>query len=189
MNFTKAGSPPGSLLFVLTAIGGRCADHGDAPSPCGCGTVVADTNVLMFNKISATKLETHMARFRALGIASLLVAVALLALAGCASKQAVSTTAPQASIAASSAIPQSGHALVSITDTGFVPPVVTVTSGSKVIWTNDGTQIHSVTPDAGGPKTGKMKPKVSAMHQFTSAGTFSYHDSLHPDLKGKVIVK
>jgi plastocyanin len=46
-----------------------------------------------------------------------------------------------------------------------------------------------VTPNGGGPSSGTIKPGGTANHMFPGAGTFAYHDSLHPDLKGKVIVK
>jgi len=138
-----------------------------------------------------------MARYKGFGIALLLVVamVSVLGLSGCGTKAPVApdttTPAPAASTAASSSTPANsvaGHSFISVNDQGFVPANVTVTIGTKVIWTNDGKATHNVTPDAGGPNSGKIKPGDTAAHVFGQAGTFNYHDKYHPELKGVVTV-
>ena len=133
-----------------------------------------------------------MARYKRIGLAVVLIAAMALAMSGCASKtvDAPAATKPVAPATGSSAskAAMTGHTLISITDAGFVPAKVTVSAGTKVVWTNDGKVDHNVTPDSGGATSGKIKPGVTAVHQFTSTGTYHYHDNLHPELKGTIIV-
>jgi plastocyanin len=140
-----------------------------------------------------------MARYKGFGVLLLLVAAMLsaFALTGCGSKtaatdttQADSTKAPASADASASkpADKSSGSAYVKINDGGFAPVTVTVKLGTKVFWTNHGKQIHNVTLDSGG-SSGDIQPKAIAAHVFKEAGTFTYHDSLHPSLKGSIEVK
>ena len=116
--------------------------------------------------------------------------VALASLAGCASNtQKIADTAPTPSTVATSAIAQSGHVIVKITDAGFDPVTSTVKVGSSVVWVNNGKLNHSVTPDSGGKSSGKIKPGATATHVATDQGMFPYHDGLHPKLKGLLVVK
>ena len=137
--------------------------------------------------------DEQMAKLRGLRIAFLLVTVSILALAGCSSgsKGTSNGQSSQEATAGSSSLnaPQTGHAVVNITDNGFEPATVTVLAGTKVIWTNEGKLSHDVTPDAGGPSSGTIKPGVTATHMFPQQGTFHYHDRLHPQLKGVVVVQ
>ena len=134
-----------------------------------------------------------MAKLRGPGIAFLLVIVSILSLVGCSfgSKGASNGQSAQEATAGSSALnaPQTGHAVVKITDAAFDPVTVTILAGTKVIWSNEGKLNHNVTPDAGGPSSGTIKPGVTATHMFPQQGTFHYHDRLHPQLKGVVVVQ
>jgi plastocyanin len=85
---------------------------------------------------------------------------------------------------------------VVITDNGFEPESLLVSPGTKVVWKNEGEQIHAV---AAGPhpthqnNQGLESPEIpkggTYSYTFTQAGTVDYHDHLNPVLNGTVIVK
>jgi LPXTG-motif cell wall-anchored protein len=69
---------------------------------------------------------------------------------------------------------------VTIRDFSFGPSAVTVHVGDT------GPTDHTAT--GAGFDTGILRKGQSGSHTFTSAGTFSYHCSLHPFMKGTVTV-
>jgi len=88
-----------------------------------------------------------------------------------------------------------------MTDTAFSPNPVNVKVGDTVTWTNNDSQLHTVTSGTGpsDPQMGKqfdsgltgasvLGPGKTFSHTFTTAGTFSYFCQLHPAMVGKVIV-
>jgi plastocyanin len=93
-----------------------------------------------------------------------------------------------AALGAGSAGASDGPA-VSILDTGFRPAVVTIKQWQVVTWTNDGKEKHNVTSDSGSTlASGDLEPGAAYGNLFMQAGTFAYHDSLHPKLHGRVVV-
>ena len=98
---------------------------------------------------------------------------------------------------------QSGGTQVSIvegastmTDKAFDPNPANVKSGDTVTWTNDDSQIHTVTSgtDSSDPNMGKgfdssmLSQNQTFSHKFTNAGEFSYFCELHPTMVGKAVV-
>jgi len=79
-----------------------------------------------------------------------------------------------------------GTSDVTIRDFSFGPGAVTVHVGDTVTWANAGPTDHTAT--GAGFDTGVLSRGQSGSHTFTSAGTFSYHCSLHPFMKGTVTV-
>jgi plastocyanin len=79
----------------------------------------------------------------------------------------------------------------------FVPNILTVPKGTTVTWTNDDTTLHTVTsgsPESGNSGTGTefdssyLAAGKTFQHQFGISGTFDYYCTLHPYMKGKVVV-
>jgi plastocyanin len=77
----------------------------------------------------------------------------------------------------------------------FVPDTLTVSKGTTVSWTNDDTTLHTVT--SGSAESGNSGTEFDSsylaagktfQHQFNTAGTFDYYCTLHPYMKGKVVV-
>jgi plastocyanin len=68
------------------------------------------------------------------------------------------------------------NATVTITDSGFNPPVINVTRGGTVVWTNGGTKVHTATAKVAPTPfdTGGLGPGQSFPFNFTVAGTYSY---------------
>jgi len=74
---------------------------------------------------------------------------------------------------------------------GFNPPTVTVVIGinNTVEWVNDDSVPHTVTADGGSFSSGNLNPGDSYSFTFTSPGTYAYHCSYHPWMKGVVLVE
>jgi len=77
----------------------------------------------------------------------------------------------------------------------FEPVTLTVSTGTTVTWTNGDSTLHTVT--SGSPEAGNMGTEFDSsylaagktfQHQFSTAGTFDYSCTLHPWMKGNVVV-
>lgn len=77
-------------------------------------------------------------------------------------------------------------AKVSITEQGFTPAVVVVVVGTTVQWKNNGTQPHSLAGQVDSPSA--LVPGASYRRRFTTPGEYTYHDGLHSDSTGTVVV-
>jgi plastocyanin len=78
---------------------------------------------------------------------------------------------------------------VAIRATGFQPATVTIATGDAVRWTNRDTKNHQIVANNGSFASAVIRPGRRYTHTFNTAGTFRYHDALHPALTGKVVVK
>jgi plastocyanin len=77
---------------------------------------------------------------------------------------------------------------VKITATAFSPASVTIHTGDAVKWSNTDTKAHQVVANNGAFASPTIAAKHTYTHTFNTAGTFKYHDALHPALTGKVVV-
>jgi LPXTG-motif cell wall-anchored protein len=82
-----------------------------------------------------------------------------------------------------------GAGSVSIKDFSFGPSSITVHVGDTVSWSNTGASEHTATASNGSFDTGILKKGQSGSHTFNTAGTFSYICSVHPFMKGTVVVE
>jgi len=71
----------------------------------------------------------------------------------------------------------------------FAQPVVTIKKGDKVMWTQKDSVPHIVTSDTGLFDSPSLKNGETFEYTFTEAGTFTYHCTNHPYMKGKVVVE
>ena len=78
---------------------------------------------------------------------------------------------------------------ISIKRTGFVPASVTINNGDAVAWKNTDTINHQVVANGGQFASPILGPGKSWTRTFRDGGTFRYHDSLHPSLKGTLVVR
>src|SRR5689334_18202687 len=78
---------------------------------------------------------------------------------------------------------------VTITASAFSPTSVTIATTDTVKWTNKDTKTHQIVANNGSFASAVINPGKSYSHTFKVAGTYGYHDALHPSLTGKVIVK
>jgi len=89
--------------------------------------------------------------------------------------------------AASLALPGAAAAAgVAIHDFAYGPSSISVRAGEAVTWVNEGPADHTAT--GGGFDTGRLARGQSAAHTFATPGTFAYHCTLHPFMKGTVTV-
>jgi plastocyanin len=77
----------------------------------------------------------------------------------------------------------------------FVPDTLPVSKGTTVTWMNEDTTLHTVTsgtPEGGNSGTEFDSSYIAAgktfEHTFNTAGTFDYYCTLHPFMKGKIVV-
>jgi len=77
---------------------------------------------------------------------------------------------------------------VRITATAFKPATVTIATGSAIKWSNTDTKAHQVVANSGAFASPTIRAGNAWTHTFNTAGTYRYHDALHPALTGKVVV-
>lgn len=78
---------------------------------------------------------------------------------------------------------------VKLVDYSFTPGRITVTTGTKVVFTNEGKQIHNASSaDAGGWDTGMLRSGQSASVTFNRPGTYSYACLPHSFMIGQIVV-
>ncbi|HEY7068110.1 MAG TPA: cupredoxin family copper-binding protein [Chloroflexota bacterium] len=77
---------------------------------------------------------------------------------------------------------------ITIQDFSFSPAELTVPVGTTVTWVNRGGTAHTAT-DPGVWDSGRVAPGRSFSAIFAVTGTFDYACSIHPDMKGRIIVQ
>ena len=78
---------------------------------------------------------------------------------------------------------------VSIDNYAFKAPKVTIKPGTAVVWKNMDDDPHTVTADDGSFDSKGLGQGDTFRHVFSKAGTYPYHCSAHPYMKGTVIVE
>ena len=78
-------------------------------------------------------------------------------------------------------------ATVSVVSFAYKPPTLTISRGSKVVFANTSSRPHTATRK-GSFTTGRIKAGESASISFSQKGTFRYHCTIHPFMKGKIVV-
>jgi plastocyanin len=79
---------------------------------------------------------------------------------------------------------------VLIRSSGFSPSSLTVNHGDKVTFKNVDKADHQIVADSGAFASPILHANQSwTTPALTTAGTFHYHDALHPRLTGKLVVK
>ena len=71
---------------------------------------------------------------------------------------------------------------------GFDPAQLSIASGTTLKIVNTDIEAHTATADNDLFDTGVLKPGESKEVYFEGAGSVTYHDELHPDRKGSIIV-
>lgn len=80
---------------------------------------------------------------------------------------------------------------VAIRNFTFVPKILTVAAGTRVVWTNDDESPHTIV-SGDDPRVFKSSPLDTSdafAFVFDKPGTYHYFCSLHPMMQGTVIVK
>ena len=80
-------------------------------------------------------------------------------------------------------------ATVVMDHTAFIPSEITVAPGTTVTWVNNETMPHTVVDLNKAFRSKTLVKDATFSFTFTTAGDYSYLCSIHPNMKGKVIVK
>jgi amicyanin len=80
-------------------------------------------------------------------------------------------------------------ATVTMDHNSFIPAEITVVPGTTVTWTNSEAMPHTVVDQNKAFRSKTLVKDASFSFTFTTAGDYDYLCSIHPFMKGKVIVK
>ncbi len=78
---------------------------------------------------------------------------------------------------------------VNIVGMTYDPATITVTVGTTITWNNNDNMAHTVTADDNSFDSGNIAAGGKFSKQFTVAGTYAYHCTIHAGMKATVIVK
>ena len=138
----------------------------------------------------------HRSTSRAALLATLLTLAFALAACGSSSTTPAPTTAPVASTPASSAPSPAastagggGGDAVTIQNFAFGPATLEVAAGTTVTWTNQDSTGHTVTADDGSFDSKTITSGQTFSQAFPTAGTFTYHCSIHKTMTATITVK
>ncbi len=127
-------------------------------------------------------------RTRVVGV----VAVVLLAVAGCSSSDGGSppNPAPTPTAAATSASASTSvSATVTVKNFAFNPATVTIPVGGTVMWKFADSAQHTATAVDKSFNSPPLSNGQTFLHTFTKAGTYHYFCSIHQFMTGTVIVR
>ncbi len=93
-------------------------------------------------------------------------------------------------LAAAVASPLPGTAVtVHLKDDAFKPAVVTIHAGDRVEFVNDDDDAHTATADDASWDSEGLARGDRWSHVFAKAGKFAYHCTVHPFMKGTILVE
>jgi len=104
------------------------------------------------------------------------------------SSSPTTTSAGATTNAGTSGSTAGGTATVDLSNTQFNPSTLTVVKGTTVTWSNDDPFSHTVTSSSGAFDSGTLKADGTYSYTFTTAGTYEYACTIHPSMKGTIIV-
>jgi plastocyanin len=80
---------------------------------------------------------------------------------------------------------------VRIYEYGFEPSRLPIIAGQLVVWRNVGEELHIVSPSTqdGVPVFRRAERLGAAQHRFTEPGRYPYHCSIHPQMRGTIVVR
>ncbi len=82
-----------------------------------------------------------------------------------------------------------GENTVSIQNLAFNPSTLTVSNGTTVTWTNNDNVGHTVIEANGLFSSGTLAKGQTFTYTFTTKGTYAYSCSIHPSMRGTIIVQ
>lgn len=131
------------------------------------------------------------------------VLAAALWITGCGSPSAPNESAADSPTAPTPPPPGPANANATIRDFTYSPATISISVGGQVTWSNNGPSVHTTTSDGGLWNSGSLSAPSGGgggygggggslggtfSRVFTQAGTYDYHCSIHPEMKGSVVV-
>ena len=80
-------------------------------------------------------------------------------------------------------------ATVNIENFKFAPPTLTIPAGTTVVWKNEDDSPHRIGDTTGLLKSTALDTDATFSHTFGAPGEYPYICTLHPYMRGKIIVK
>jgi plastocyanin len=80
-------------------------------------------------------------------------------------------------------------ATIDIQNFAFAPAALTVPAGTTVVWKNEDDSPHRIGDRTGTLKSAALDDGDTFSHTFAAPGEYAYICTLHPYMRGKVIVK
>jgi plastocyanin len=79
---------------------------------------------------------------------------------------------------------------VEVVDNGYFPAQMVVRTGAQVTWVNTGSDGHDVTGTGPGGawRSGPLDPAERYARSFGLPGTYDYACTIHPEMRGRVVV-
>jgi plastocyanin len=102
---------------------------------------------------------------------------------------AAAAIAALAVLPAAAAAPAPKTYAVHIRDDKFSPPSLTVAAGDVVTFVNDDDDAHTATADDGSWDSEGLSQGQKWSHTFTKSGKVTYHCTVHPFMKGALVVR
>jgi plastocyanin len=124
--------------------------------------------------------------------AAVAAALAVLTLAACGGSRPAAAGPDPAATAAPAGTPAAAPGAVATTSVdianfAFSPAIVTVRTGAAVTWTNRDEDAHTVGLN-GVAASKPLQTGDTYEHTFTRPGTYSYICTIHPTMRGVVVV-
>ena len=117
-----------------------------------------------------------------------IAAIATVVLAACGSGGSANGT-PGTGAGACAKSTATGTVQAGIANFALNPTTVTAKVGDVFTWTNAGPASHTATLDnVPACDTGTLASGVSGSLTFTAAGTYPFHCTLHPAMKGRITI-
>lgn len=117
-----------------------------------------------------------------------MLAASVISSPGCGRPRSVATTPRPPPGCRSPRRPAAGANQVTIDGFAFAPPNLTVPAGTTVTWTNRDEEPHTVAASDGSFHSPGMGTGATFAHTFSAPGTFDYVCSIHPMMRGTVVV-
>ena len=76
-----------------------------------------------------------------------------------------------------------------VQDFRFQPARIEVTAGTTIVWTNDGQVAHTVSAEDGSFESGSIEPGAGRSITFSRPGSFVFHCTPHPFMRGLIVVR
>ena len=77
---------------------------------------------------------------------------------------------------------------VRISDNNYRPRTLTIDRFTVVQWVNHGNNSHTITSNTNRWDSGTLDPGESFRRFFHRVGTYRYHCTIHPSMRGRIIV-
>ncbi len=118
------------------------------------------------------------------------IAASAALLAGCGGSDSNAGSQPKSTSARADPASGASGSSVKISGFKFAPTSLTAKRGAEVTVTNDDSTAHTATADNGNAfDTGTLDPGSSKPISVGKPGSYAYHCSIHPFMKGTIVVR